>query len=132
MDSSHCTDPGAPQTHEAQGLVEDIAEISTYKTGQGKAAIVIFTDIFGYAFPNARKLADRLAAAVGATVLIPDCFNGDPVDADDPNRSEKMPQWRERHPTSNSCAIADKLISTIKGHYDSIQVNFSYYSIISN
>ena len=54
------------------------------------------------------------------------------MDADDPNRSEKMPQWRERHPTSNSCAIADKLISTIKGHYDSIQVNFSYYSIISN
>lgn len=122
MESAHCLDAGAPQTHQSQGHVEEIAGINAYKTGQGKAAIVIFTDIFGFTFPNTRKLADRFAEATGATVFIPDYFNGDPVDNTLPNYRETMPEWHKRHPMDEACKIADSFISTIKGHYESIQV----------
>lgn len=122
MDSVHCLDPGAPQTHQSYGRVEEIAEVNTYKTGEGKSAIVIFTDIFGFAFPNTRKVADRFAEATGATVLIPDYFHGDPVDNTVPNYRETMPEWFKRHPMDEACKIASNFISTIKGHYQSIQV----------
>ena len=122
MDSSCCANPGAKQTHEAQGSVEEIGGVQTYKIGQGKSAIVLFTDVFGYAFVNTRKLADRFADATGATVLIPDYFNGDPLDITNPNYRDLLPEWFQRHPASDACTIADQFISTIKGHYESIQV----------
>jgi dienelactone hydrolase len=119
---AHCVDPGAKQTHESQGHVEEIAGVNTYKVGQGKSAIVLFTDIFGFAFPNTRKLADRFAQETDTTVLIPDCFNGDPVDINKPNYRDLLPEWGSKHPITDTCALADKFISTIKGHYESIQV----------
>lgn len=122
MDSAHCLNPGAPQTHQSQGSVEEVAGVNTYKTGQGKSAIVLFTDIFGFGFPNTRKVADRFAEATGTTVLIPDCFHGDPVDNTVPNYRETMPDWSKRHPMDEVCKLADAFISTIKGHYESIQV----------
>ncbi|CAF2727166.1 unnamed protein product [Rotaria sp. Silwood2] len=122
MDSSHCADTGAKQTHQPQGHEEQMAEVNVYKTGQGKSAIVLFTDIFGYKFINTQKLADRFANDTGATVLIPDYFHGDPMDPNIPNYRDLLPDWRKRHPASEACEIADKLISTIKGHYESIQV----------
>ncbi|CAF4169245.1 unnamed protein product [Adineta steineri] len=122
MDSSHCTDPGAQQTYQSQGHEESIAEINTYKIGQGKSAIVLFTDIFGYSFINARKLADRFAEETGTTVLIPELFHGDPVNPNIPNYRESMPDWLKKHPISGACEIADKFLSTIKGHYQSIQI----------
>jgi len=125
MDSSHCTDPGAKQTHQSQGYEEDIAGVKTYKTGQGKSAIVLFTDILGYSFPNTRKAADRFAEETGTTVLIPDYFNGDPIDINIPNYRDTMPDWQKRHPVTEACTIADNLISTIKGHYESIQVKLN-------
>jgi dienelactone hydrolase len=127
MDSSHCADPGAKQIHQSQGHEEEIAEVNTYKTGQGKSVIVIFTDVFGYTFPNARKLADRFAEEIGTTVLIPDLFHGDPVDESKPNYRDTLPDWRTRHPITDACAIAEKLISTIKGHYESIQVKLKIF-----
>jgi dienelactone hydrolase len=127
MDSSHCTDPGAKQTHQSQGHEEDIAGVNTYKTGQGKSAIVLFTDIFGYSFPNTRKVADRFAEETGTTVLIPDCFQGDPIDTNLPNYRDTLPDWRQRHPMTEVCTIADNFISTIKGHYQSIQVKLKIF-----
>ena len=126
MDSQHCTDPGAKQTHESQGHVEQIAGVDAYKVGQGKSAIVIFTDIFGFVSPNTRKLADRFAQEIGTTVLIPDYFDGDPVDANKPNYRDSLPDWLNKHPINDACAIADRFISTIKGHYQSIQVPFNH------
>lgn len=127
MDCAQCADPGDKQIHQSQGHDEEIAGFNTYKTGQGKSAIVIFTDIFGYTFPNVRKLADRFATETEATVLIPDIFNGDPVDASKPNYRDALPDWRIRHPRTAACDIADKFISTIKGHYQSIQVNLKSF-----
>jgi carboxymethylenebutenolidase len=124
MDSSCCANPGAKQTHQSQGYEEEIAGVNTYKTGQGKAAIVLFTDVFGYSFPNTRKVADRFAEETGTTVLIPDYFHGDPLNINIPNYRDLLPDWLNKHPTAEASAIADNFISTIKGHYQSIQVKF--------
>ncbi|CAF1424096.1 unnamed protein product [Rotaria sp. Silwood1] len=122
MSSPCCVDPGAKQTHEAQGHEEQIAGVNTYKTGQGKSAIVIFTDVFGYSFINVRKVADSFAQGAETTVLIPDYFNGDPMDPDHPNLWDALPGWLQKHPPTDACAVAEKFITTIKGNYESIQV----------
>lgn len=119
---SCCADPGAKQTHELQGHEEELAGVNTYKTGNGKSAIVIFTDIFGSSFINIRKIADTFAQGAQATVLIPDCFNGDPVDPNTPDIMAILPDWLKKHPPTNACAIGEKVISAIKGHYESIQI----------
>ncbi|CAF1226434.1 unnamed protein product [Rotaria sordida] len=119
-----CVDPGAKQSHTVQGTEETTGGLKTYKTGEGKSAIVIFTDIFGFSFINTRKIADTFAQSTGTTVLVPDLFEGDSLD---PNASrsellEKLPTWLPKHPVDKACLAIDKYISTIKGHYDSIQV----------
>ncbi|CAF2075108.1 unnamed protein product [Rotaria magnacalcarata] len=122
MDSSCCTDPGAQQMHQYEGHEEELAGINIYRTGHGKSAIVLFTDIFGYTFINSRKLADHFAIDTGATVFIPDYFHGDPINPNIPNYRDLLPDWRKQHPVIEACKIADKFISTIKEHYQSIQV----------
>jgi dienelactone hydrolase len=122
MDSSCCVNPGAKQTHESQGYEEEIAGVNTYKTGQGKSAIVVFTDVFGYSFPNTRKVADRFAEETGTIVLIPDCFHGEPMNINIPNYRDLFPDWLTRHPVTDAYTIADKFILTIKEDYESIQV----------
>ena len=81
MSGECCVNPDAKQTHEAQGQVEDIGGINRYKTGESKSTIIIFTDVFGSSFPNVQKISDTLAQQCQATVFIPDCFNGDPIDS---------------------------------------------------
>jgi hypothetical protein len=123
MSSQCCIDPGSKQSHEAQGGIEEIGGISTYKIGQGKSAIVLFTDVFGNRFINAQKLADSFAQGSHTTVFIPDCFNGDPLDPTDTKLQDKLSAWLEKHPPSDACAIADKFLLRIKESYQSIQVN---------
>jgi dienelactone hydrolase len=126
MSGPCCVDPGAKQSHEAQGSEQEIAGVNTYKTGQGKSAIVIFTDVFGSSFINVQKLADSFAQGSQTTVLIPDCFNGDPINPNTPNIMDIFPSWLKKHPVTDACALAEKFISTIKGNYQSIQVNNKY------
>jgi hypothetical protein len=122
MDSACCANPGAKQTHQPQGSEEELAGVNIYKTGQGKSAIVLFTDVFGYSFINTRKVADRFAEATDTTVLIPDCFHGDPMNINLPNYRDLLPDWFKRHPVTDAYDIAEKVISTIKEDYQSIQV----------
>jgi hypothetical protein len=127
MSSQCCVDPGSKQSNEAQGGIEEIAGINTYKTGQGKSAIVLFSDVFGNRFINAQKLADSFAQGVQSTVFIPDCFNSDPLDPTDTNLQNKLSGWLEKHPTLAACGIAEKFLSTIKESYQPIQVFNSKY-----
>ncbi|CAF1184854.1 unnamed protein product [Didymodactylos carnosus] len=122
MSGPCCVDPGAKQSHSAQGHEETVAGFNTYKTGQGNSVIVMFTDVFGHSFINTRKAADTFAQATGTTVLIPDFFKDDPMDPNESNLFDKLPGWLKQHPVDEVCASSDKFISTIKGHYDSIQV----------
>ena len=117
-------DLGAKQIDQSDGYVKQIAGVNTYKTGQGKSAIVIFTDPFGYSFVNTQKLADAFSQGTQTTVLIPDYFNEDPIDTTiDEN---VVADWLKKHPPTDACHIADKFLSTIKGHYDSIQAIISF------
>lgn len=122
MSSPCCVNPGAKQTHESQGHVEQISGVNCYKTGQGKTAIILFTDIFGYSFINAQKLADSFAQNCQTTVLIPDYFNEDPMNPNEPNLWDLLPTWLKKHPPTDACIIAEKFLSTIKTLYQSIQV----------
>ena len=124
MSGPCCVDVGAKQTHVAQGHEETIGDLKTYKTGEGKSVIVIFTDIFGYSFINAQKIADTFAHGTGSTVLIPDLFNGDPVDSTVPfpNLISQLPAWLKKHPVDQACVASEKFISAIKDQYQSIQV----------
>jgi hypothetical protein len=119
MSGPCCVDPGAKQTHDSEGHVTTVAELDTYESGQGKCAIVIFTDIFGFSFINTRS-----------KVFIPDLFGGDPLDPTATNLFEKLPTWLEKHPVDQACALADKFISAIKDDYQSIQVNANISSRI--
>ena len=129
MSGPCCVDPGAKQNHDAQGTEENIGGLNTYKTGQGKSAIVIFTDVFGSTFINVRKLGDAFAQGSQTTVLIPDLFNGDPISPDVPDLFAVLPDWLKKHPPTDAVKIAENFISTIKGHYQSIQVKKSFSSI---
>jgi dienelactone hydrolase len=124
MSGSCCVDVGAKQTHTVQGHEEKIAGLNTYKTGEGKSVIVIFTDIFGYSFINTRKIADTFSQATGTTVLIPDFFDGDPMDAtvSTPVLFSRLPEWLKKHPVDQASASSDKFILSLKDHYQSIQV----------
>jgi dienelactone hydrolase len=130
MSDRCCVDPGAKQSHTAEGVDEKVAGLNTYKTGEGKSVIVIFTDIFGYSFINTRRLADSFAKATGTTVLIPDFFDGDPLVPDAPDLYDQLPSWKLRHPVDQACVSADKYISTIKGHYECIQVKARLFFLV--
>lgn len=125
MSSRCCVDPGAKQTHEIKGTEEILGGVNTYKTGDGKSAIIIFTDVFGYSFINVRKIADYFAENTKKTVLIPDYFNGDPIDPNAPNLWDLLPGWLEKHPPTDAIIIAEKFLSAIKSNYETIQVNYT-------
>ena len=130
MSGECCVNPGVKQTHKAQGEIEKINEINTYKTGENKSAIIIFTDVFGSKFVNIQKIADTLAQDCQATVFIPDCFNGDSIDSNEPNLMAVLPNWLKKHPTTDALAIGEKLLSVIKGQYQSIGVHFKIFTLV--
>lgn len=128
MSGPCCVDPGAKQSHAAEGGEETLAGLKAYRTGQGKSAIVIFTDVFGSSFINVRKLADNYATETKTTVLIPDLFNGDALNPDDPNLWDKFSAWLGKHPVAGACTLADKVLSAAVEQYNSIQVRLSRLS----
>jgi hypothetical protein len=127
-DGSCDVDYGAKETHQSIGHVKQIAGVNTYKTGQGKSAIVMFTDIFGYSFINAQKLADAFSEGTQTTVFVPDYFNEDVI-SPTADVISVVEDWLKKHPPTDASHIADKFISTIKGHYGSIQVTISFILI---
>lgn len=127
MTDASCVELGAKQIYTAQGVEVEIDQLKTYKTGSGKTAIVFFTDIFGFALINSRRVADFLAEKLDVTVLIPDLFEGDPIDPNDPNRNESLISWRERHPFEKTCPMAERFVSSIENQFQSIfLIGFCY------
>lgn len=59
MLSSCCANLGVKQTRESQGHVDELAGVKTYEMDQGKPAIVLFSDLFSYEFPNTRLYDQR-------------------------------------------------------------------------
>ena len=124
MSSACCVDPGARRIHSVEGREEKQGEISLYRTGKSeKSLIVIFSDIFGSSFVNTREIADRFARETNSTVFVPDYFHGDAMDPEALNRSDAFPTWLKKHPPSDAIEIAEQFLSTVKGHFQSIQVS---------
>jgi carboxymethylenebutenolidase len=65
---------------------------------ESRKGIVILSDIFGYAHPNTRAAAERLAASCEAFVLVPDFFRGGAWPEDTPPTGPAYEAWRARYP----------------------------------
>mgnify|MGYP006983680328 FL=1 len=95
--------------------------------GENKSKVIVFfTDVFGYSFVNAQRLADCFHNETGATVLIPDYFQNDPIDPNIEDLFSILPDWLNKHPPSDACRIGQQFISTIQQQYQTIQVLFSF------
>jgi len=59
------------------GAVQTLGgDLEAYVVGAGTTALILGTDIFGFAAPNTRANADMMAAALGCMVVVPDHFRG--------------------------------------------------------
>jgi dienelactone hydrolase len=103
----------------ATGAVGELAGAPCYEAGAGAtgaggaAAIVLFTDIFGFAFVNSRVVADAIAAASGLPVFVPDLLGADAVAPDGFDRAT-FPAWRERHGDAQTRPLAEAAIAALR------------------
>jgi hypothetical protein len=61
-------------------------------------------------------------------VLIPDLFDGDALNPDDPNLWDKFPAWLGKDPVVGACTLGDKVMSAVTEHYNPFQVSASRLS----
>ncbi|KAF2642341.1 alpha/beta-hydrolase [Massarina eburnea CBS 473.64] len=77
---SDCCKSGFRWNGTPTGTESTLAGTKAYVTGNNKdVAILLVHDIFGWTFNNLRLLADHFAEEAGATVYIPDFFDGEIV-----------------------------------------------------
>ncbi|KAF9894110.1 hypothetical protein FE257_009083 [Aspergillus nanangensis] len=101
-----------------KGQEATLANAPCYVAGSNPdVAIMIIHDLYGWTFPNVRLLADHYAEEIGATVYVPDFFNGEALPLDilqDQTQWHKLdlPAFIERNSKENrepqivSCAQA--------------------------
>ncbi|XP_047311217.1 endo-1,3;1,4-beta-D-glucanase-like [Impatiens glandulifera] len=114
MSSSECFEnPPILSSTFGKGIVKELGGLKTYVAGtdHSKLAIVLISDIFGYEAPNLRKVADKVAAA-GFLVVVPDFFNGEPYDLDNPAMNRES--WRKAHPTDKGYEDAITVIVSLR------------------
>ncbi|KAF2858266.1 alpha/beta-hydrolase [Piedraia hortae CBS 480.64] len=83
---ARCCTVGVKHEGEAKGQIKNIGQIPTYITQPEKKseyAILLLSDVIGYKFINAQLIADQFAAN-GYLVVMPDLFQGDPVQLNRP------------------------------------------------
>jgi len=86
MSDAHCPNcfSGSISPDKPSGEDSVLGGVNSYVAKPKKSthsAIVIATDAFGYALPNVRLIADKMAEG-GFLVVVPDIFNGNAVPAD--------------------------------------------------
>ncbi|KAH6643671.1 dienelactone hydrolase [Boeremia exigua] len=103
-----CCAVGVKHEGTPKGSVQTIGDIRAYVSptpdGSTDNAILLMTDVLGFAFPNVRLIADQFAAN-GYHTVIPDVFHGNeipfpmPADFDFPTWKEtKMPREADVDP----------------------------------
>ncbi|KDP40091.1 hypothetical protein JCGZ_02089 [Jatropha curcas] len=115
MSSSHCFEnPPTLNPNYGAGTVQELGGLKTYVTGppDSKLAILLVCDAFGYETPNLRKLADKVAAAAGFLVVVPDFLYGDPADVNNPQFDRHV--WLKNHDTTEGCKDAKAVIAGLK------------------
>nr|XP_043624004.1 endo-1,3;1,4-beta-D-glucanase-like [Erigeron canadensis] len=105
-----CENPPAASTGGEFGEVLQIASLNTYVTGNSdmKSAVVLVSDIYGYAAPKLRKLADKVASA-GYYVVVPDLLHGDPVTPE-----SILQDWLKNHAPEQAVGLVKPLIQALK------------------
>lgn len=102
---SQCCLSGFAWNGTPSGKEEKLGNINTYIAGgstKSDIAILFLHDIFGWKFTNNRLLSDHFAKEVGATVYLPDFFDGEVVEEDTVFSAEKreafdFKAWFGRH-----------------------------------
>lgn len=86
------------------GKETKLGGLDCYVAGSGStdSGVLVIADIFGWTLPNARLLADSIAAETRSTVYMPDYFHGEVIDPDmmsDPAKRAKfdLPAMLARH-----------------------------------
>ncbi|GBF90484.1 hypothetical protein Rsub_03480 [Raphidocelis subcapitata] len=88
--------------------------------GKPEAAVVIFSDVYGWQLNNTRLFADRLAKA-GYLAVLPDFFRGDVLaDYVKKNPGDLM-GWIKRQPNDRVVKDFDALVPEIKKTYPSVK-----------
>ncbi|CAK7202237.1 hypothetical protein SEUCBS139899_004959 [Sporothrix eucalyptigena] len=79
MSMGVCCVKGFKWDGKPEGRTSKIAEtFDTYVAGNNtKAAVLIIHDVYGWQNPNVQLMADHYASESGATVFVPDFFDGD-------------------------------------------------------
>ncbi|KAI5415936.1 hypothetical protein KIW84_041102, partial [Lathyrus oleraceus] len=108
-----CSNPPTLNQSAGAGHVDKIGALHAYVAGDrnSNSAVFLVSDIFGYEAPNFRKLADKVAAA-GYYVVVPDFFNGEPYNPENPNKP--LPIWIKDHGTDKGFEDAKLIIKAIK------------------
>ena len=110
---------------EPTGTITKIGTIETYiaepkgQTIHKETAILYLTDAFGI-WQNSKLIADQYAAN-GYHTIIPDLFNGDPLNVDRPAGFD-FPAWMQKgttgdnpHTTAETDLIVEKALEYLKG-----------------
>lgn len=92
MSISKCCLSGIDWEGTPGGRIDKLAEIDTYVAGDNPdIAILLIHDLFGWAFPNIRLLADHYAREANVTVYVADFFHGDAL----PTEPLAKERWSE-------------------------------------
>ncbi|GAU12022.1 hypothetical protein TSUD_196460 [Trifolium subterraneum] len=101
-----CSNPPTLNPSAGVGHIDKLGALNAYITGSpnSNSAVLLASD--GYEAPNFRKLADKVADA-GYYVVVPDFFNGEPFNPENPNRP--WPIWSKDHGTASFVKIFPKI-----------------------
>jgi dienelactone hydrolase len=109
-----------------------VGGLPTYAAGarDGRIAILIATDVFGWALPNVRDRAQRFAAAAGpdVTVYVPDLLAGDAM-APASFSMAAFPAWLGRHSDAVVVPLFSAVVSDLRasrGAHTIIAVGFCW------
>eukprot|EP00127_Corallochytrium_limacisporum_P005899 Clim_evm44s214 gene=Clim_evmTU44s214 len=80
MTQSKCCPPGSEPalaaTHKPRGTESTIGDLPIYEIGEGKNAVIVVYDIYGFEAGRVRFICDQLAEE-GFRVILPDFLRGD-------------------------------------------------------
>ncbi|OIW18448.1 hypothetical protein TanjilG_13200 [Lupinus angustifolius] len=108
-----CSNPPNLNPSGGVGHVHKIGGLPSYLTASPNSnrAVLLISDVFGYEAPNLRKLADTIAAA-GYYVVVPDFFDGEPYNPQNPDRP--FPLWIKDHKQDKGFEAAKPIIEDLK------------------
>ncbi|KAE9602125.1 hypothetical protein Lal_00050225 [Lupinus albus] len=108
-----CSNPPTLNPSGGAGHVDKIGGLPSYLTGSSisNRAVLLVSDVFGYEAPNLRKLADKVAAA-GYYVVVPDFFDGEPYNPQNPDRPLLV--WIKDHGQAQGFEAAKPIIEDLK------------------